>query len=297
MGLSGSKQTTTSGPSAQAMPYLTSASSALQGAYNANSGNSAKIGQSLYDAFTSYSNGLNSNSTTNAAKDYVSSVLNGDYLSGNPELQNVIDSTNSSVTDQVNAIFARAGQNGSSRQYGELAKQLATNESNLRYQNYSDEMSRMSDAVAQALNLQSGDNSNISTLLNLATGATTLPMANASTLASGLGSLWGNSQTTTQSSSGSLLGSLLNAAASAGSAALMASDPRLKTDIRKVGSEPDGLGVYEYRYLPAPTAAIAAFMAAGRKFIGVMADEVAAIRPWALGPEIDGFMTVDYGKL
>jgi len=297
MGLSSSKSTTTSGPSAQALPYLQSASSTLQNTYNANAANSSQIGQSLYDAYNSYANGLNNNSTTSAAKDYVSSVLNGDYLNGNPYLQDVIDNTNSSVTDQVNALFAKAGQGGaSSRLTGELANQLASNESNLRYQNYSDEQDRISNAITQALNLQNGDNSNMSTLLSLATGATTLPLVNASTLASGLGSLWGNSTTTTQSNSNSLLGSLLNAAASAGSAALLSSDRRLKTDIRKVRTETDGLGVYEYSYIAPPTEALADFMPEGR-FIGVMADEVAAIRPWALGPEVDGYLTVDYGKL
>jgi hypothetical protein len=28
-----------------------------------------------------------------------------------------------------------------------------------------------------------------------------------------------------------------------------------------------------------------------------MADEVAQLRPWALGPTVAGFATVDYGKL
>jgi hypothetical protein len=59
------------------------------------------------------------------------------------------------------------------------------------------------------------------------------------------------------------------------------SDRRLKTDIVKLGEEADGLGRYRYRYL---------WESEPRE--GVMADEVARLRPWALGPEIGGFATV-----
>jgi len=64
------------------------------------------------------------------------------------------------------------------------------------------------------------------------------------------------------------------------------SDVRAKRDIRRIGALDDGLGVYSYRYLwdDEPQ-------------VGVMAQEVAALRPWALGPIQDGYMTVDYGAL
>lgn len=84
--------------------------------------------------------------------------------------------------------------------------------------------------------------------------------------------------TTVQKSSGGLLGAL-------GGIASIFSDRRLKTDIAKLGELPDGLGVYSYRYIW------------GEPATGVMADEVAALRPWALGPEINGFATVNMGAL
>lgn len=68
--------------------------------------------------------------------------------------------------------------------------------------------------------------------------------------------------------------------------AALISDPRLKTDVVKVGELPDGLGIYDFRYIWSKF-----------KWRGVMADEVARLRPWALGPQIDGFFTVNYGKL
>lgn len=66
----------------------------------------------------------------------------------------------------------------------------------------------------------------------------------------------------------------------------MFSDRRLKTDIEKLGEEPDGLGVYRFRYL---------WEDSPRE--GVMADEVAELRPWALGPVVDGYSTVIYEAL
>jgi hypothetical protein len=67
------------------------------------------------------------------------------------------------------------------------------------------------------------------------------------------------------------------------------SDPDLKTDIVLLETEPDGLGIYEYKYeWESPDAPL---------HVGVMADEVAALRPHALGPEVDGFMTVNYEAL
>jgi outer membrane immunogenic protein len=65
------------------------------------------------------------------------------------------------------------------------------------------------------------------------------------------------------------------------------SDARLKRDITLVGVRNDGLGVYSYKYLWSETV-----------FIGVLAQEVALIRPDAVGrDELTGFLTVDYNRL
>lgn len=63
------------------------------------------------------------------------------------------------------------------------------------------------------------------------------------------------------------------------------SDRRLKTDIEQVGSH-GTLGLYRFR-----------FIGQDDLHVGVMADEVAIHAPYALGPEIGGYATVDYGKL
>jgi len=66
------------------------------------------------------------------------------------------------------------------------------------------------------------------------------------------------------------------------------SDRRLKTDIQTIGVLGDGLKVYSYRY-----------KSGGPVHIGVMADEVAVLRPQAYikGGAGDGFDAVDYSKL
>jgi hypothetical protein len=71
-----------------------------------------------------------------------------------------------------------------------------------------------------------------------------------------------------------------------GSAIPLFSDRRLKRDIERVGEFADGLGIYEYRYVTGI-----------KRVLGVMADEVAKLRPWALGPIRAGYATVDYGAL
>lgn len=98
-----------------------------------------------------------------------------------------------------------------------------------------------------------------------------------------------SSGTSTTKESGGLLGQLLGPLAQLGSAAITKSERRVKRDIVKIGQEPDGLGVYRFRYIWDDDDAPVNY--------GVMRDEVARFRPWALGPVVDGVGTVDYAKL
>jgi hypothetical protein len=90
-------------------------------------------------------------------------------------------------------------------------------------------------------------------------------------------------KSTSQGGGPSTLGSI---ASTVGGIASIFSDRRLKTDIEKIGELEDGLGLYVYRYLDKAA-----------RFVGVMADEVAKLRPWALGPKVGGFATVNYEAL
>lgn len=75
-------------------------------------------------------------------------------------------------------------------------------------------------------------------------------------------------------------------ASTVGGIASIFSDRRLKHNVEKIGQEPDGLGIYRYSYLGQVA-----------RIVGVMADEVARLRPWALGRKVAGYATVNYGAL
>jgi hypothetical protein len=71
-----------------------------------------------------------------------------------------------------------------------------------------------------------------------------------------------------------------------GTALVVGSDRRLKKDIKLIGRTDEGLNVYEFRYIDG-----------SGPYIGVMAQEVAEMKPEALGPIVNGYMTVDYSKI
>ena len=62
------------------------------------------------------------------------------------------------------------------------------------------------------------------------------------------------------------------------------SDIRLKSRIRRVGTHPLGIGVYAYDIF-------------GRREIGVMAQELQAVKPEAVAMHPSGFLTVDYDQI
>ena len=63
------------------------------------------------------------------------------------------------------------------------------------------------------------------------------------------------------------------------------SDRRLKTNIQRISTRPDGLGVYQFEYIWG-----------GGKHIGLMAQEVLGIYPDAVG-SVGGYYTVDYSRV
>jgi Chaperone of endosialidase len=64
------------------------------------------------------------------------------------------------------------------------------------------------------------------------------------------------------------------------------SDTRLKRDVTQVGELDSGINLYRYRYLWSDTA-----------YVGVMAQEVAAVMPEAVQRGADGYVRVDYARL
>lgn len=281
----GSKSSSSStGPSKFAQPYITSGANAVQSAYTGNQANIANISQTLQSNMPAVVNSTLNNPGLAAAGTYNNNVLSGQYLNSNPYLQQQIDSTNSDVANAANAAIGLRGGAGGSAQAGIIARALAKNETALRSADYTQERGYQQQAATTAGSLSGAQDNNISSLLSYLTGQAQIPQSGANSYAQALAGLLGNSTTTTQSTP--LLPSLLQAGAQAGSAAILASDRRLKEDVECIGELDDGLPVYEYRYVWG-----------GERQRGVMADEVAQYRPWALGPRVGGYATVNYGAL
>lgn len=127
------------------------------------------------------------------------------------------------------------------------------------------------DQLSAPLNLQTWATQTLPDLLRSYFGSDTSGTQTGSTISSGSGS----------SNPGAL--------STAGDIAMIASlsDRRAKCDISRVGERPDGLGLYLYRYIGK----------SARWFIGVMADEVAKVRPDAVRERPDGYLEVNYAAL
>lgn len=81
-----------------------------------------------------------------------------------------------------------------------------------------------------------------------------------------------------------MFGNLLGAGAQLGSAAFMFSDRRLKSNIKRVGTHPIGVGIYTFTMM-------------GFEQCGVIAQEVQKVRPDLVRRHANGYLQVDYGGL
>lgn len=219
------------------------------------------------------------------AQNLVNQNLSGANLGGNPYLDGIMAKTNAAVTAGVNDQFGTAGRFGSGYHAKILGDSLASADNDLLSNNYNTQLGIQQSAIGQAQSLEGGAQS----LLN---NAADLPYV-------GVGALNGNirqasngygTQTTTQTADP--FSQMMQLGGLGLSAAKTFSDRRLKSNIEKVATLPDGLGVYDFDYIAdAPVD-----LPAGRQR-GVMADEVAYFRPWALATPESGFHRVDYGAL
>jgi hypothetical protein len=134
------------------------------------------------------------------------------------------------------------------------------------------------EAEAMRRGLPLGNLQNLSSLL--------LPIAGAGSQTSGTATSTGTqTMSPLQQIAGwtSIAGGIPKAMTGVQSLGAIFSDRRLKEDIRPVGKLDNGLTVYSYRYAWG-----------GPVHIGLMADEVQAVVPDAVG-EVSGYKTVDYG--
>ena len=245
-----SKQKTTNEPSAYAKSYITPAANALASGY----AQSQPGVQAAADAINAGLPGIaarafGTSPLLGAAQGYATDVLSGKYLGqGNPWLQSMIDQTGASTADRVNATFGAAGRTGSGRHVHDLIRALADSENGLRYGDYGAERAAMANAASQAAGLDAAHYAGIAPLLGMA-HASLLPQQAAQGYAGGIGGLLGPYNNNTQTSTPSAASSIAQGIGTALNLASIFSDRRLKTDIRKLGEEPDGLGHYAWRYV------------------------------------------------
>jgi len=266
-------------------------------------------GSSIADAnnqlrYGAYNNELNrmgqiggqSDSEYNATKDRNLSAANGLGSLYNQtgalklQAQQAMDSSfNADRNNQLAAALGLGGQNTADRN-SQIGAASALGQQNTADNNTSLNATNASiQSILQALGLVP---SMTGAQVNALGAAAQIPytgLNNYASLVNGLTGKYGTTDsngTSTTKSNQSIMSGLGQLGQAAGTAAMVFSDIRLKRDIEPAGQFGDGLGIYRYRYLwdDEPR-------------VGVMAHEVAVHRPWALGPEIGGYATVNYGAL
>jgi hypothetical protein len=220
-----------------------------------------------------------------AANGYAQDVLGGKFLNSNPYTDQMVQQGEQDAGNAVNSAFSRAGRTGGGNNISSLARGVAQAGDAIRFGQYNQERANQQQAAGMLPSLAAAKFAGVPAYLSAAQAAGTMPLAGLGPLAS-MGSLWSGQGTTTQTQPGGWGNQLLGAAASA--LPFILSERSKKTKIKLLRREPDGLGIYEFAYKTEPETM--------RQ--GPMADEVEALRPWALGPRLaDGSRTVNYAKL
>lgn len=217
MGLSGSKQTSTTKPVYSGQ--IEGAASNVNAAYGAQAGKITGVTDQLATLVPGlveqYKAGGDAN--TQAATGYNTDVLSGKYLTGNPLLEQQIATTNDNARNGLAASLGTRGLTGGSAFADIITRALAQNESGLRFTDYNNERGRMDAAAGRAPALSASSQLPIQSLLEIAQ-AQQMPVQAAAGAGSAIGGLLGQYGTTTIKSSpglGAIIAQLAGNAASA----------------------------------------------------------------------------------
>lgn len=209
MGLFSSAKSTSGSAQKWALPYAKEAAGTVQDVYGANAGNLANIsGQvsgvlpGLIDRFNTGDAGVN------AAGGYVTDVLGGKFMEGNPWLQGMIDKTAGDVTSRVGAAYGSRGSFGGTAHTTALGKALSEAELGLRYGNYSDEVNRMGSAAGLAPGIAQAQYTGLPEILQTAGLGAEIPYAGINALSGNLSSLFSGGVQKGPGIGGSILGGL-----------------------------------------------------------------------------------------
>lgn len=97
-----------------------------------------------------------------------------------------------------------------------------------------------------------------------------------------------------QAAQSNLMGGLMGLGGTLGGAAILASDPRMKENVKAIGVMPNGLTLYSFEYKDE----FKDHQFAGHGVhVGVMADEVEKVYPYAVSTLDDGYKVVNYGLI
>lgn len=288
----GTKTTTNNTPWAPAQPYilngLQSAGNVFQQqqpALNQLTGNLSgsvipQINQQLQQTGQQMQPGFN----------YINSTLSPGFLqNGQQQAQQLGQFAGQQAGNSINSAFSSAGRTGSGNNVTDTARGVTQAELAPMLQNYQYNEGIQQGTLSQLPGMAAAQYSGYTPLLAAYQSAAQLPYSGLNSYAGVLGGLAGNYGTSTQQQSGGMLNNLLGAGAMLGSAAIMSSDRRLKTNLKLLGRAKDGLGVWEWNWKSDPN---------GERTTGVMADEVKALRPHAYVPNYrNGYDGVNYAAL
>jgi len=208
MSLSGGSKSKTGSAQDWAKPIATSAANTATSIFNANQPQLNQITQQVQGLLpglqTKYNNG---NPALNSAQGYAKNVLGGKYLNqGNPYLQNMINATNRSVTNQVGAAYGSRGSFGGTAWQQGLAGQLAEAQNALRYGDYSQERQNQQQAMSAAPQMAAADYLGIQPLLQTAQTAAALPYTGLEAYTGSLGTLFNGGVQKSSGGIGGILG-------------------------------------------------------------------------------------------
>lgn len=315
-----SKTKSTSAPWAPAQPILLGAGQGITDIVNGNKDNLAGIesgitggtipgiqgqiaqqGQQLQPGYGYIGNTLANNpGNANPANSFLQSTLGGQYLNSNPYVQQLAQFAGQQAGNSIDSAFSMAGRTGSGDHATDLARGVTQAELQPLLQNYQYERGLQDQAAGQlsgnyntGLGIQSqaagmlpgystSQFAGYTPLLGAQQLAGQLPYYGANALGNVGGLFNGYGTQTSTNPGGGWMNGLLSAGASLGSAAIMASDRRLKTNIELEFRAPDGLGWYSWNWRSNPN---------GEREHGVIADEVEKLRPRAF---VKGFVNGIY---
>ena len=248
----------------------------------------------MFQASDAYNNAASS-PLLGQARDYYTGVARGDYLrpDSNPYFQGMVDQTIQAARPSVDSAFASTGRLGSGAHAAAFSDAALRASTGLGYQNYQTERGYQDQANGMLPNIAAMPAGFLQQGAALRQQATALPQDTWWNALSNYKGAVGDPLVSGQSTLGMqpmqqanpLMQGLgaLTGLAGMGLSAYRLSDERAKEDIQQVGLLNNGLPVYSYRYKGSP-----------QTEIGLLAQEVAQVRPEAVGHMGGGLLGVDY---